>query len=118
MTRTFILAAALVASGTAAASPERYRVDVADGHRKAILALERGPVETRWMLACFDEGPGHPARWVIRKGVATAEPEWVMGEHPEGRFTLATRPTAPLFMATAGLDGCPRAGVPTVRRLP
>ena len=117
MMRALILAALLV-SLAAAAEPARYRVDVTEGARRAQMGFERGPDGTRWILACWDDTAGRPPRVVVRKGLAPAEDEWVMGEDrgPNGdRFALALRPTAPLFMSW--MDACPKAGIPTIRRV-
>jgi hypothetical protein len=120
MIRALLILAALATTPAAAAEPARYRADVSEGPLRATVGFERGPDGTRWLLVCWDDTPGHPPRVVVRKGVAPDEAEWVMGEDRSptgGTFTLALRPTALLFMATSGLDGCPRAGVPVLKRV-
>lgn len=119
MIHALTLAGLLATTTAVAAETERFRIDIADGGRLARLTVSRGATETRWLLVCSD-ATGSPASRSTRAGTAPTEADWVMGEDRSptgGRFTLALRPSAPLFMATAGLDGCPRAGVPTIRRL-
>lgn len=108
--------AALATTPAAAAEPARYRADVAEGPLRAAVGFERGPDGTRWLLVCWDDTLRRPPRVVVRKGVALSEAEWIMGEDTGpngGRFTLALRASAPLFMAW--MDACPKAGVPVIR---
>lgn len=117
MIRALILTG-LLATSAAAAELERFRVDVADGGRRARLVVSRGPVETRWLIVCSDDA-GSPASRSTRAGTAPAKVGWVMGEdrgERGGRFTLAMPPNVPLFMS--GMAGCPKAGVPRIERLP
>ncbi|KQO68752.1 hypothetical protein ASF22_19545 [Methylobacterium sp. Leaf87] len=120
----FLIPLVLLANVVHAAGPERFRVDLpgtsGDRARTGVLTFERTTTVTRWRLVCDDKTSGHPPYRYTRSGTAPAERDWVMGVYDgpigKGKFTLALRPTARLWMTS--LEGCPgTVGFPAVHRI-
>lgn len=123
MTATLVLLAALAtAPAPEPAGPvERFRVEVSErtragGTLAAVLVATRSRWTTRWVLRCTANGD--PSTTGEYRGVDLAEQAWIEGKVRDidaiGRFTVALG--SPLWMAS--LPGCPRSGIPTIRRLP
>lgn len=123
MSATLVLLAALAAGPAPEPSQgpiERFRVEVSErtraGTLAAVLVATRSRWTTRWILRCTTDGDQSTTGEY--RGVSLAEQAWIEGavKDPDaiGRFTLALG--NPLWMAN--LPGCPRSGIPTIRRLP
>ncbi|KQT93315.1 hypothetical protein ASG60_08050 [Methylobacterium sp. Leaf469] len=124
MTVTLVLLAALAAAPAPEPAPfpvERFRVEVSERTRAggtvaAVLVATRSRWTTRWVLRCTADGDASTTGEY--RGVDLAEQGWIEGTVKDvdaiGKFTLALG--SPLWMAS--LPGCPRSGIPVIRKLP
>lgn len=122
MNATLVLLAALAAGPAPepAGPVDRFRVEVSErtraGTLAAVLVATRSRWTTKWVLRCTANGG--PSTTGEYRGVDLAEQGWIEGTVRDidaiGKFTLAMG--SPLWMAN--LPGCPRSGIPVIRKLP